>query len=111
MPGTPSDWVSGERVFAPPRGTVDVDWLVPAVLELVPGASPAQARAALEKAWAARRSGDGDADPGRLAHPAPGTDPAGAGSVGAGPPAPVAEADLHSAADRVLVEALDTFGG
>ena len=49
MPGTPSDWVSGERVFAPPRGTVDVDWLVPAVVELVPGTSPARARAALEQ--------------------------------------------------------------
>ncbi len=45
--GTPSDWASGERVFAPPTGTFDVDWLVPAVLEAAPGTSPSAARAAL----------------------------------------------------------------
>ncbi|MBX9246916.1 hypothetical protein ICW40_19170, partial [Actinotalea ferrariae] len=49
----PTDWVSGERVFAPPSGTVDVDWLVPAVLEAAPEADPASARAALARAWAA----------------------------------------------------------
>lgn len=57
MGSGPTDWVSGERVFAPPSGTVDVDWLVPAVLEAVPSAEPASARAALAAAWAARRSG------------------------------------------------------
>lgn len=49
--GTPSDWGSGERVFAPPTGTFDVDWLVPAVVEAVPGCTPAQARVALLQAW------------------------------------------------------------
>jgi len=82
--GTPSDWVSGERVFAPPRGTVDVDWLVPAVLELAPGTSPAQARAALEQAWLRRRGGVGDQR--------------------------VAAAELTIAAEAVLAEALATFG-
>ncbi|MBB2923506.1 hypothetical protein [Cellulomonas cellasea] len=53
----PTDWVSGERVFAPPTGTVDVDWLVPAVLEAVPSAAPTDARAALAAAWTARRAG------------------------------------------------------
>jgi hypothetical protein len=53
----PTDWVSGERVFAPPDGTLDPDWLVPAVLEAVPGAAPGEARAALSRAWSAHRSG------------------------------------------------------
>lgn len=81
--GTPSDWVSGERVFAPPRGTVDVDWLVPAVLELVPGSTPTQARAALEQAWRRRRSGH---EP------------------------EIAAPGLAHAAEAVLAEALVTFG-
>lgn len=78
----PTDWVSGERVFAPPGGTVDVDWLVPAVLEAVPGADPASARDALARAWAARRAG---------------TD-----APAAGP--------LDDAAARVLAEAVTMFG-
>ncbi len=78
--GTPSDWVSGERVFAPPVGTFDVDWLVPAVLEAVPGATPPQARAALLDAW--RGGGVG---------PAPETDP------------------LRLGAQRVVEEALRIF--
>ncbi len=49
-----TDWVSGERVFAPPAGTLDPDWLVPAVLESCPGVSPADARLALHRAWEAR---------------------------------------------------------
>jgi len=93
--GTPSDWVSGERVFAPPRGTLDVDWLVPAVLELAPGSTPGQARAALESAWMQRRGDGGDrVQPGR-----PGTEHAGDGSP------------VSVAAARVLTEALETFGG
>ncbi|GIG40578.1 hypothetical protein [Cellulomonas phragmiteti] len=51
----PTDWVSGERVFGPPGGTLDVDWLVPAVLDEVPSATPDDARAALVRAWAAGR--------------------------------------------------------
>lgn len=62
--GTPSDWVSGERVFGPPSGTFDVDWLVPAVVEQA-GVHPAAAREALAAAWAAHRSGRSD-DPGYL---------------------------------------------
>jgi hypothetical protein len=54
----PTDWVSGERVFAPPSGTLDVDWLVPAVLDAVPSCDPARARAALAAAWAAVRAGE-----------------------------------------------------
>lgn len=53
----PTDWVSGERVFGPPNGTLDVDWLVPAVLADVPDATPDDARAALRQAWAAARDG------------------------------------------------------
>ncbi|GAA4623789.1 hypothetical protein [Cellulomonas oligotrophica] len=53
----PTDWVSGERVFGPPNGTLDVDWLVPAVLADVPTATPADAREALRQAWAAARDG------------------------------------------------------
>ncbi len=53
----PTDWVSGERVFAPPDGVLDVDWLVPAVLEGVPGVTPADARAATAAAWSDHRSG------------------------------------------------------
>lgn len=52
----PTDWVSGERVFAPPTGTLDPDWLVPAVLEAAPGATPDEARAALARAWSAHRA-------------------------------------------------------
>ncbi|WP_258725415.1 hypothetical protein [Cellulomonas sp. NS3] len=57
MSAGPTDWVSGERVFAPPTGTVDVDWLVPALLEAVPSVEPATARAALVAVWTARRAG------------------------------------------------------
>lgn len=56
--GTPSDWVSGERVFGPPVGTFDVDWLVPAVVEQA-GVGPAAARAALQQVWSERRAGTG----------------------------------------------------
>ncbi|WP_372594830.1 hypothetical protein [Actinotalea sp.] len=58
MTSGPTDWTSGERVFAPPSGTLDPEWLVPAVLETAPGHSPAQARDALVRGWAAIRSGD-----------------------------------------------------
>ena len=53
----PTDWVSGERVFAPPNGVVDVDWLVPAVLEGVPGITPDGARSAVAAAWSDHRAG------------------------------------------------------
>ena len=85
--GSPSDWVSGERVFAPPTGTLDVDWLVPAVVEAVPGTSPAEARVALLEAWRDVRAGRSPAPvEGR-----PPTDP------------------LRRAAERVVAEALQTF--
>lgn len=53
----PTDWVSGERVFAPPNGVVDVDWLVPAVLETLPGVAPGDARTAIAAAWSDHRAG------------------------------------------------------
>ncbi|MBC7267622.1 MAG: hypothetical protein H5T76_02710, partial [Streptomyces sp.] len=53
----PTDWVSGERVFAPPSGTLDPEWLVPAVLEAVPTAASDDARTALHRAWADHRAG------------------------------------------------------
>ena len=52
----PTDWVSGERVFAPPNGVLDVDWLVPAVLDALPDVTPADARTALAAAWTDHRS-------------------------------------------------------
>lgn len=76
--GPPSDWVSGERVFAPPSGTFDVDWLVGAVLEAVPGTTPAQAREALLDAWR---------DIGTPGGPAAAASAPVAGTPGAGTPA------------------------
>lgn len=116
---TPSDWVSGERVFAPPRGTVDVDWLVPAVLELAPSATPAEARRALEQAWRARRPGSGQTQPDQPGRPDQPDQPDQSdrpdlptGPQGAGQLASATGGDpLHEAADRVLDEALETFGG
>jgi hypothetical protein len=57
----PTDWVRGERVFALPTGVLDIDWLVPAVLEALPGVTPAEARTALASAWTDHRS-DGTPD-------------------------------------------------
>ena len=95
--GTPSDWVSGERVFAPPTGTLDVDWLVAAVVEAVPGTTPAEARAALVRA--ARRGDDQDGDQRGVGDGAGGVaDPA------AEPPDPV-----QAAAARVVDEARRAF--
>lgn len=51
-----TDWTSGERVFAPPSGTVDPDWLVPALLERHPQATLEEATGALRAAWACHRS-------------------------------------------------------
>lgn len=56
--GTPTDWVSGERVFGPPVGTFDVDWLVPAVVEQAE-VDAAAAQAALQQSWAEHRTGTG----------------------------------------------------
>ncbi len=100
--GTPSDWVSGERVFAPPTGTFDVDWLVPAVVEAVPGCAPAEARAALLEAWQDAQAGRGSArsegSPADLPPPA-GVEPAGVEPA----------VWLREVADRVVAEALLTF--
>lgn len=49
------DWVSGERVFGPPAGTFDTDWLVPVVREAVPGVEHARAREAVAAVWAVLR--------------------------------------------------------
>jgi hypothetical protein len=53
---TGGDYACRERVFAPPAGTFDADWVTPAVLEAHPDASHAQARAAVVRAWTAVRS-------------------------------------------------------
>lgn len=57
-PTTPlgGDWGSGERVFGPPRGTVETDWLVPLVREAHPGVPHEEARAAVARAWAVLRA-------------------------------------------------------
>ncbi len=47
------DWGSGERVFGPPRGTVEADWFVPLVREAHPEASHESARTAVRAVWAA----------------------------------------------------------
>lgn len=49
------DWVSGERVFGPPRGTVEADWFVPLVLEAHPDTPHERARAAVRFVWAVVR--------------------------------------------------------
>ncbi|WP_129337971.1 hypothetical protein [Cellulomonas endophytica] len=85
--GSPTDWTTGERVFAPPAGTLDVAWLVPAVLEAAPGTTPAVALAALEASWSRLRAA-GPVDP----------------SAGARPGDPVA-----AAAEDVVREAVRQF--
>lgn len=52
---TGGDYACRERVFAPPTGTFDADWVTPAVLEAHPDAAHAQARAAVVRAWTAVR--------------------------------------------------------
>ncbi len=47
------DWGSGERVFGPPRGTVESDWFVPLVREAHPEVSHEAARTAVRAAWSA----------------------------------------------------------
>lgn len=47
------DWGSGERVFGPPRGTVEPDWFVPLVRERHPGVTHDSARTAVAAAWQA----------------------------------------------------------
>ncbi len=86
--GTPSDWVSGERVFAPPTGTFDVDWLVPAVVEAVPGTTPAAARAVLLQARQGRTARRDGTPGGARADDDP----------------------VRAVAERVVDEALRTFG-
>lgn len=49
------DWASGERVFGPPSGTLDADWLVPVVREAVPGVEHERAREAVVRVWALLR--------------------------------------------------------
>jgi hypothetical protein len=57
---TGGDYVSGERVFAPPTGTLDVDWVTPALVEAVArehgrAVDRDQARAWVVTAWAGVR--------------------------------------------------------
>jgi hypothetical protein len=49
------DWASGERVFGPPTGTFDADWLVPVVREALPDVDHDEARAAVGLVWAVVR--------------------------------------------------------
>lgn len=79
----PTDWTSGERVFGPPSGTVDPDWLVPALLELAPGATRGEAGEALAEAWRRLRADM----------------PARAGS------------QLEEAAARIVADAARAYGG
>ncbi len=105
------DWVSGERVFGPPRGTVEADWFVPLVLEAHPGAAHARALAAVRSAWAVVREesaragvGVAEADEAavrrRLGLPAAGEDAPG------GPPDPVLLTALE-----VVLAAGRAYGG
>ena len=52
---TGGDYACRERVFAPPVGTFDADWVTPAVLERHPDVDQATARAAVLRAWTAVR--------------------------------------------------------
>ena len=52
---TGGDYACRERVFAPPVGTFDADWVTPAVLESHPDVDHATARAAVVRAWTAVR--------------------------------------------------------
>lgn len=52
---TGGDYACRERVFAPPVGTFDADWVTPAVLEAHPDVAHADARAAVVRAWTAVR--------------------------------------------------------
>jgi hypothetical protein len=58
----PSTYVSGERVFGPPLGTFDVEWVAREVQRLT-GADVAQAHRSVEAAWSvARESGSAEAE-------------------------------------------------
>ncbi|WP_336922959.1 hypothetical protein [Aquipuribacter sp. SD81] len=81
-------------MFAPPTGTLDVDWLVPAVLEAVPGSTPEQARTALVAA-ATAPGGPDDAG-----------EPAGETAEESRPDDPD---EVRLAADRVVAEARRSF--
>lgn len=57
----PSTYVSGERVFGPPIGTFDVEWVAREVQRLT-GADITQAHRSVEAAWSvARESGSAEA--------------------------------------------------
>jgi hypothetical protein len=57
----PTTYETGERVFGPPLGTFDVEWVAREVQRLT-GADVTQAHRAVESAWsAARQSGSAEA--------------------------------------------------
>ena len=59
-PRRPSGWVEGERVFGPPGGTYDADWVAAAaVADGVPAADAQRLAAA---AWALLRAGVAEQD-------------------------------------------------
>ncbi len=57
----PTTYESGERVFGPPLGTFDVEWVAREVQRLT-GADVAQAHRAVETAWSLARA-SGKVDP------------------------------------------------
>ncbi len=60
MTATPrhrSDWVEGERVFGPPTGTFDADWVAGAACALEPRLTHADAHVLAVTAWQAWRAG------------------------------------------------------
>lgn len=104
---TGGDYACRERVFAPPTGTLDVDWVVPAVAEAHPDAGHDAHRAATLRAWSAVRTlADEDAargGSGRL-------DDVTAGAVlGALRRSGAEPADLDRTAARVVVDAVRLF--
>ncbi|WP_369069273.1 hypothetical protein [Kineococcus terrestris] len=52
-------WVEGERVFGPPSGTVDPDWVAGMVVDrgTAPGADRVALAQAVQTAWEARADG------------------------------------------------------
>ncbi|HWG92762.1 MAG TPA: hypothetical protein VNU66_00865 [Mycobacteriales bacterium] len=54
-----SEYVEGERVFGPPLGTYDADWVASAALEAT-SASPEVVRRLAAAAWPALRAGAPD---------------------------------------------------
>lgn len=57
-----SSWVEGERVFGPPAGSYDADWVASAALAADPSLTPGEARQQAVRWWQARRAGEAPPD-------------------------------------------------